>query len=262
MTRTLAAIVLLATVAIGSSARAYVRATVDGRPETPLFWRYRVVLVQPADDTSVDVAPVDLRAAILRSIDTWNAAAETCSDFRFEDGGYPNGLETNLSSGTHDGENRIVWREDEWPDDVPLATLAITTFVYRVASGEILDADVDVNGVAHVYSDTVTLGLVRTDVENTITHELGHVLGLAHSPDPEATMYRESAPQDLEKRSLAADAIDGLCFIYPDGVPTPDAPILHAPPLTGCSIASAPSTSALWSIVVVTLLVRRKRAAP
>jgi cell wall-associated protease len=52
------------------------------------------------------------------------------------------------------------------------------------------------------------------NLTETITHELGHVLGLGHSDDPDATMFFE-AHFDGRGAALRQDDVDGLSFIYP-----------------------------------------------
>jgi hypothetical protein len=254
---------ILLALALPCPARAWVRSTVEDDPSTPLFWRFRGVTVRPAYDTSDDVPRDRIRVAVTRSIAAWNTAADPCSDFLLEDGGMPSGLSTNLDGGDADQENRIVWREDVWPEDVPSGTLALTTLVYREASGQIIDADIDLNGVHHFWTDTDTPGSVDTDVQNTLTHELGHLLGLAHAPDPAATMYRESAPGDLEKRTLSEDDVLGLCSIYPAGQPTPLAPDFRPIPLTtGCAAARGRGPGWIAIAFGLSALFLRRRAAP
>jgi hypothetical protein len=51
------------------------------------------------------------------------------------------------------------------------------------------------------------------------THELGHVLGLGHSPDPNATMFA-LAHFDGRSAALQSDEIAGINFIYPKTVST------------------------------------------
>jgi hypothetical protein len=46
------------------------------------------------------------------------------------------------------------------------------------------------------------------------THEIGHVLGLDHSPDWEATMYA-SYSRTSNISELTEDDVAGLCAIYP-----------------------------------------------
>lgn len=243
---------------LGASSRghAFERSTVDDDPTTPLWWRFRTVIVRPVYDSSDDLGDAEVRSAIERSLATWNAAAAGCSDFRLVDGGYPTGLATNLEDGRHDGENRIRWRETEWPDE--METLALTTSVYRRSTGQILDTDIDLNGVHHEWSATDDPAAVRTDVENTLTHELGHLLGLAHVLDPEATMFGESYPGDLAKRSLTEDDVNGLCYVYPSGERSPGAPLLESDPLTsGCSLAATRSVIPRWWLLVALGLAAR-----
>ena len=231
-------VAILGLFALPPRARAYERSTVGSDPSTALFWRHRTVPVRPAYDTSEDLGRDEVGAAIARSIGAWNLAGGDCSDFALRDDGYPSGHSTNLDGGDGDGENRIVFRELVWPEDVSAETLALTTLVYRRSTGEILDADIDLNAVDHRFTITDDTALADTDVENTVTHELGHLLGLSHVLDLEATMYGQSEPGDLAKRSLEADDVAGLCAIYPRGLRSPGAPLLPGAPLTGgCAIA-------------------------
>lgn len=263
MRRVAVAVALLAAAAFAPSALApsvlaFERSTVTDDPTTPLYWRYRWVHVRAAADSCADVPEGSVALAVDRAVATWNLAAEGCSDFRLFHDGPPSGLTTNLDRGAHDGENRIVWREDEWPDEPEV--LALTTVVYRVSTGQILDADIDLNGVHHYWTDTSEPGSAATDVENTLTHELGHLIGLAHAVDPEATMYSESAPGDLEKRSLSADDIAGICHVYPDGLITPESPFPRGMPLQGTCSAAPGGGSSAWLVGLSLVLLLRRRA--
>jgi hypothetical protein len=58
-----------------------------------------------------------------------------------------------------------------------------------------------------------------SNLAEVATHELGHVLGLGHSPDPSATMYA-FAHFDGRSAALQSDEIAGINFIYPKTVST------------------------------------------
>ena len=58
------------------------------------------------------------------------------------------------------------------------------------------------------------------DLENVLTHEFGHYLGLAHTTDPEATMFASAVAGEILKRDLGSDDIAGICAVYPAGTPT------------------------------------------
>lgn len=88
-------------------------------------------------------------------------------------------------------------------------------------------------GVAHVYSPSAggnisyAYLLINVDSSSTgniasadptlvsivLAHEIGHVLGLGHSADPNALMYYSATRKT--KLALAQDDIDGMSYLYP-----------------------------------------------
>ncbi|KAJ9135235.1 hypothetical protein P3X46_032443 [Hevea brasiliensis] len=54
----------------------------------------------------------------------------------------------------------------------------------------------------------------QIDYESVAVHEIGHLLGLAHSQDPNAVMYPTIAPGTI-KRDLAPDDVKGIQALYP-----------------------------------------------
>ncbi len=191
-------------------------------------------------------------AAIARSVSNWNAALSSCSYLNIEFIG-----PVNAEPG-FDGVSVIRFREDRWcrpatkndPEtchDPAAAGLTFLTFgVAGDRDGAILDADIELNGV--------DFGLVingagtsnrpcAAELENTLTHELGHFLGLDHTcwdglgiqpvdetgapvPDclpvgalpskiTEATMYPFQDCGETKKTSLSTDDAESVCTIYP-----------------------------------------------
>lgn len=164
-------------------------------------------------DGAPDVDLEALRETVRASFDTWENVP--CSYFYFE--------ETADSDCTAIGFNQyagnmnlLVWQPEDWqvdPDHAPSA-MALTTLSYDDNSGRILDADIEFNAE---YFDFGLSGVIdKADVENTATHEIGHMLGLEHSNIQESTMARTAETGDVDKRSLHSDDEEGLCFLYPE----------------------------------------------
>jgi MYXO-CTERM domain-containing protein len=111
----------------------------------------------------------------------------------------------------------IIFHDDVWPHDDQFNTLGLTTITYDPDTGEIYDADMEINATVPL-SLTDPVPMDGYDFESIITHESGHFLGMAHSGDLHATMYAIYTPGATSMRVLAGDDVAGLCSIYqPDG---------------------------------------------
>jgi MYXO-CTERM domain-containing protein len=122
-----------------------------------------------------------------------------------------NTVEYNKDQGN---ANIYLFVDDEWMASGPGNALALTTVWYDWKTGEIYDADVEVNGAA----GDITNGDPGdgADLLSIITHESGHFLGLDHSPfNSSATMYTTYDPGHGNLRVLDADDIAGICAVYP-----------------------------------------------
>lgn len=117
--------------------------------------------------------------------------------------------------------NIIVFRDASWPyAEDPTSertTLALTTITYLKDTGEIVDADIEINSAKVQLSTSNTN--ITNDLQAILTHEAGHFLGLAHSEVQEATMHRlyNVNVGDATLRSLANDDRRGICDLYPPG---------------------------------------------
>ncbi|MBI4702095.1 MAG: matrixin family metalloprotease [Deltaproteobacteria bacterium] len=116
--------------------------------------------------------------------------------------------------------NVIVFRDADWPYGSSNA-LALTTVTYQLDTGEIFDADLEINS-ATIPITTGDVG-VQYDLLSIITHEAGHFLGIAHAQDPKATMRTTYVMGETELRSLEADDVAAVCAAYPPADPGPDA---------------------------------------
>jgi hypothetical protein len=180
--------------------------------------------------------------------------------------------------------NANVWmfRDDSWPYPGGSATIALTTLTIDTISGQILDADVEVNsyGTPNITTSDTHPG---SDLESIVTHESGHFLGLAHSRVADSTMYAQYTPTSLDIRTLAPDDEAGICAIYPpaDGVPAcpePEPlsgfslycggvnPLTQPVPVdgksSGCTVGRSGETSGWpYAALLGLLVVRRRRPA-
>ncbi len=170
--------------------------------------------------------------------------------------------------------------------------VALTSVLYDPRTGRIFGADIELNGwdgtepgstlstathgwyfscldPAVVPTTTICTnygddGCHYIDLRNTVTHEVGHFLGLAHpcgepglppcsvsvpapgTPYSQRTMNPQTAPGEVSKRSLSADDVAGVCAIY-------------ANPSGGCGCGRGEGAGA-GSLLVAALALRRRRA--
>lgn len=154
------------------------------------------------DDSDLD--------AVKSALNEWSQVE--CSSMRLAFAGLTN-IEKTGYTGEDPVVNVVIWRERKWPySQRPIAYTAVT---YNPTTGEIVDADIEMNGEDFVFTTDPAKHHWMIDIQNTVTHELGHAVGLDHSDDELATMYAASAPGETHKRTLNEDDIAGLCTLYP-----------------------------------------------
>ena len=181
-----------------------------GQEPVPLHWQSRCALYHINEDL-LGINNDDLvYDAIKTSYTTWDQV--DCSYFELIYGGQTNEDRVGYIQ-TEGNANIVVFRKDEWNDRSDI--IALTSVTHDKYSGVIYDADIEMNGVHFIFTVTDNRFAVRADVQNTLTHEIGHFIGLDHSFDMEATMYSAAGLGELSKRSLKSDDEAGLCTIYP-----------------------------------------------
>jgi len=155
---------------------------------------------------------------VKKSFASWEN--QSCSDLSFSFQGQKPNLEVRFNQ---DGvnENVVVFIKQGWLHQPGVVALTLNAF--DRANGVILDTDIEINDEFFVWGDTEQMCSKQMDLENALTHEIGHFIGLSHPPNtPEfenTTMFASAEPCEVKKRSLESDDIEGLCDIYPQGQP-------------------------------------------
>ena len=143
--------------------------------------------------------------AIYYSCQTWNNQA--CSAIVNSAGWTHNNNVYNKTS--RDNENRVTKGER----DIGTYLMQTHRFKEKTLLGpwRIVEADIDIN-VSYPFDNNGESG--SYDIQNCMTHEVGHMIGLDHSAVPEATMYESGPTGETSKRSLSQDDIHGVFYLY------------------------------------------------
>lgn len=115
--------------------------------------------------------------------------------------------------------NIILFQDEEWPHPGGNSTLALTTVTYNIDTGEIYDADMELNSANVMF--TTDDKFVKFDLPSIAAHETGHFLGLSHSSSASATMFSDYSPGSMELRTLEPDDVEAICTAYPPGAAIP-----------------------------------------
>ena len=185
----------------------------------PIYWSDPCISFHVSERGSEDVSFPDFYSVVEQAVSTWSevdcsfaqASVEGITDSEFV-GFVPN--ETNL--------NLVLVHEEpqDWPYDRSIIGLTVLHVCAEESGdckyeGQIIDADIELNGGYFRLSVGDPVARRGFDLLNTLTHEVGHVLGFDHSFVEEATMFEDALPGATDKRDLHEDDIQGLCDVYP-----------------------------------------------
>jgi uncharacterized protein (TIGR03382 family) len=261
-----------------------------------LYWESGCVYVTLDSEGTKEIAGEAESAIVDQVLQTWNTGVAGCS--------YMN-LIKEPSRPVEVGKDRvniIKFRDTSWcrpaVDDDPArcysaAAAGLTTAVFvddagSDRDGAIVDADIELNGKDFAISaEGMTLGMAgcKADLANTLTHEVGHLLGLEHTcraggdpprvdnaggqvptcsqtSDPaitEATMYNFQDCGETKKSSLSPDDTTAICTIYPIAKDPRSCDHVSEPGGCGCSSNGPALPSVLVSALTFAWLVGRRR---
>jgi hypothetical protein len=294
--RALAALIAaMVAASAGHTAWAFTRDKTD--EGTPIYWTTSCVTATVYLNGFTMMTPDAVAKSIGAAAHAWSPSMVTCAGttavthpyFEVVPGMAPAGAAPPPVA--NDARNIVVFRTQSWDDAFhPDAAVALTS-VTKKHDGRILDADIEINAATQAWGNldpgspdfTPGNGLnVPFDLQNAITHEFGHFIGLAHTcqgladpaqlidnngnPVPECdfapasikatTMFAmiDQASAETSKRVLSQDDVDGVCAIYP-AAQDPHACMLDLPDDgCGCATGRAPGADRGGLAVVVVAL--------
>lgn len=211
----------------------------------PLFWAGGCIGFSIARRGSVNVDFSDIEQVTIASYVAW-------SDLPCDTGNASLGFSRLADSDDFRAEydpggenvNLILFQDTRWDYEGVENSLARTTVSYDPDTGEILDADIEMN---HAFNEfTVGEDYVAYDMQSIMTHEVGHFIGLDHTLDPSATMNAGYIQGSVDPRTLEDDDIAAACAVYDPRRTVGCRPSASAEEPSGCSATPTAPNDQRW----------------
>lgn len=172
-----------------------------------------VVVYANPENTPAWMTPSQFEASVQAAINDWNTQGR--SNITLIYGG------TTGAGQALDGLNVVSFADAPSPNGY-----IAFTFSQWDSSRHLLDSDTVLYPPYQFFADDQACPYVDGNVflHDMMTHEFGHMLGLNHSADPEATMFGRYVTCSTTQRTLEADDIVGLQALYgatTDPIPLP-----------------------------------------
>ncbi|HBP20949.1 MAG TPA: hypothetical protein DEA08_24580, partial [Planctomycetes bacterium] len=193
---------------LSAGAQAFVKLRTQGGEA--LRWGSSQVTVTLHQDLAPQISDGSDEVAVREGFRAWERVADSDLSFRFDDAPASRARADWASDDVH-----MVWFD---PNDSSgffsqgTGLVAITPIDFNPQTGEITDADilVDARRTFSTRGDADAF-----DLQSVITHEVGHLLGLDHSPVHGSTMTPVPALGDTRLRSLSPDEEAAVRALYP-----------------------------------------------
>ena len=294
-------VVPLLLLAIAPNAQAYVQPRAASGE--PLRWAESCLFLSPTAGGSEHISQTDMVEALHRATGQWRGVIGHCAYLELD---VAEVVETRGVGS--DFINHVEFLNEEWgvvepdgayPFEPNAEALTILTYVDDETSeddGRLVDADLVLNAVWFRFGIVERDGDGVVDLENTLVHELGHVLGLDHvchfdpnqprpndhrgQPIPDcdpvsilepeivnATMFPRAEKGETGMRTPELDDASGVCAIYPlTQDPERCEPVFEQPRAADCDCQVGRGNGGLprWAqipalLLVALLLMRRRR---
>ncbi|HRZ46670.1 MAG TPA: matrixin family metalloprotease [Candidatus Paceibacterota bacterium] len=149
--------------------------------------------------------------AIRAAAGQWQSAPGT--HLRFEEAGF---LPPPSIVNVEDNHNTIFWAGSGYEgfDDLS-GRLAVTYVGYFTDDNTIAEADTVINGIQYAWTPQDAPGSSAFSIEGIVLHELGHWVGLEHTPAGGALMLARGEDGSSWAGGLSSDDIAGIRTLYP-----------------------------------------------
>jgi hypothetical protein len=289
---TMALAALVGAAAMASPALAYVRHRTEAGQS--FAWDQTCIPITAYPGNFDDVSAAQVLAAASGAASGWSAPAVSGTFLDIQVG-----VSTAAApAAVYDHHNSLTFRQS-WCCANADAAVAVTTLFASASTGAIRDADIEVNAEFFRWADVTADASsdARFDLQNTLTHEMGHLIGLDHpcydpatmverpvdnlgqpapncddAPDDirQSTMFVSTMAGELSKRSLEADDELAVREIYPLASDPMICPAVGPPPsdeYLGCRVAGGAGgagerTAALWVMAGLVACAGRRRRRP